>query len=56
MNGEVRKNPVAFTLQGFFMELLSRFELETSVLTKDALCRLSYSSAGDPEGARTLDL
>ena len=26
------------------------------VITNDVLCQLSYNSAGDPEGARTLGL
>ena len=39
-----------------FFGAAARIRTGDLILTKDALYRLSYSSVGDPERARTVDL
>ena len=42
--------------QELFRGAAARIRTGDLILTKDALYRLSYSSVGDPERARTVDL
>ncbi len=52
-----QKPPTRLTTSGGFCGAANQIRTGDLVLTKDALCRLSYSSkSGDPERARTVDL
>ncbi len=54
--GKPTKSPETHWISGLKVGAAARIRTGDLILTKDALYRLSYSSIGDPERARTVDL
>ena len=55
-SGNITKEPKNLMFHGSKVGAADQIRTGDLILTKDALYRLSYSSVGDPERARTVDL